>query len=250
MCLLRSPQTSPNTGRIQSLLGAEGPTRAGPTVAPLPLGISVDTGTLERSLTGVRTAFATVDPCDRGTVPRNGTLKVSLPALCFNLDTDGIVSELVVVRNLPYSLAEVSFLCLDSACRSPVATVYFVPFVFFSYVGSTHLAPLVPRCHFQEQSCLNTLVLFISLWCSNCTLVPDDQLHMIACFRCDFTLYWCWRHSASFSRGTDSGSLGLFKFVEEPAAEDPRICGDEGGVTSLRDGEAPWGHACPSVTCL
>ena len=43
-----SLQTSPNTGRLQSLLGAEGPTRAGPTVAPLPLGISVDTGTLER----------------------------------------------------------------------------------------------------------------------------------------------------------------------------------------------------------
>ena len=74
------------------------------------------------------------------------------------------MSELVVVRNLPYLLAEISFLSLDSACRSPVATVYFVPFVFFPYVGSTYLAPLVPRCHFQEQSCLNTFVLFISLW--------------------------------------------------------------------------------------
>ena len=55
---------------------------------------------------------------------------------------------------------------------------------------------------------------------------------MIACFRCDFTLYWCWRHSASISRGTDSASLGLFKFVEDPAAEDPGICGDEVGATS------------------
>ena len=166
------------------------------------------------------------------------------PALCFNLDTDGMVSELVVVRrNLPYSLAEVSFLSLDSACRSPVAIVYFVPFVFFLYVGSTYLAPLVPRCHFQEQSCPNQFVLFISLWCSNCSLVPDDQLHMMACFRCDFTLYWCWRHSASVSRGTDSAPLGLFKFVEDLAAEDPGNRGDEGGVTSLRDGGAPWAHA-------
>ena len=42
-----------------------------------------------------------------------------------------MVSELVVVRNLPYSLAEVSFLSLDSACRSPVALfILFLSFFF------------------------------------------------------------------------------------------------------------------------
>ena len=44
--------------------GAEGPTRAGPTVAPLPLGISVDTGTLERVVNWSLDSVATVDPCD------------------------------------------------------------------------------------------------------------------------------------------------------------------------------------------
>ena len=67
----------------------------------------------------------------------------------FQHDTDGMVSDLVVVRNLPYSLAEVSFLSLDSACRSPV-TLFILFLSFFPYVGSTYLAPLVPRCHFQE----------------------------------------------------------------------------------------------------
>ena len=56
------------------------------------------------------------------------------PALCFNLDTDGMVSELVV-RNLPYSLAEVSFLSLDSACRSPVALFILFLSFFFSVRG-------------------------------------------------------------------------------------------------------------------
>ena len=45
-----------------------------------------------------------------------------------------MVSELVVVRNLPYSLAEVSFLSLDSAFRSLVAL--FILFLsFFSVRG-------------------------------------------------------------------------------------------------------------------
>ena len=55
--LSRSLQTSPN---------------AGPTVAPLPLGISVDTGTLERVAKRSPDSVATVDPCDPGTDPRNG----------------------------------------------------------------------------------------------------------------------------------------------------------------------------------
>ena len=60
-----------------------------------------------------------VDPCDPGTDPRNGPFAGIPSAILFNLDTDGMVSELVVVRrNLPYSLAEVSFLTLASACRS------------------------------------------------------------------------------------------------------------------------------------
>ena len=60
------------------------------------------------------------------------------PALCFNLDTDGLVSELVVVRrNLPYSLAEVSFLSLDSACRSLVAL--FILFLSFFLVRGLYV---------------------------------------------------------------------------------------------------------------
>ena len=51
---------------------AEGPTRAGPTVAPLPLGISVDTGTLERVANWSPDIVDAVDPCDPGTDPRNG----------------------------------------------------------------------------------------------------------------------------------------------------------------------------------
>ena len=64
MSLLRSPQTLPNTWGIQWLLGAKWPARAGPTVAPLPLGISVDTGTLERVANWSPDSVATVDPCD------------------------------------------------------------------------------------------------------------------------------------------------------------------------------------------
>ena len=51
------------------------------------------------------------------------------------------------------------------------------------------LAPLVPRCPFQEQSCLYQFVLVVSLKCANCSLVADDQLHMIAYLRCDFLLH-------------------------------------------------------------
>ena len=55
---------------------AEGPTRAGPTVAPLPLGISVDTGTHERVANWSPDNVDAVDPCDPGTDPgtdpRNG----------------------------------------------------------------------------------------------------------------------------------------------------------------------------------
>ena len=98
---------------------AEGPTRAGPTVAPLPLGISVDTGTHERVANWSPDIVDAVDPCDPGTDPRNGPFAGIPSAIPFNLDPDGMVSELVVVRrNLPYSLAEVSFLTLASACRS------------------------------------------------------------------------------------------------------------------------------------
>ena len=51
---------------------AEGSTHAGPTVAPLPLGTSVDTGTHERVANWSPDSVAAVDPCDPGTDPRNG----------------------------------------------------------------------------------------------------------------------------------------------------------------------------------
>ena len=41
----------------------------------------------------------------------------------------------------------------------------------------------------SEQSCLYQFVLVVSLGCSNCSLVADDQLHMIAYVRCDFLLH-------------------------------------------------------------
>ena len=73
MSLLRSLHTSPNTG-VGSIPNwrAEGPTRACPTVASIAIGISVDTGTLERVANWSRDSVATVDPCDPGTDPRNG----------------------------------------------------------------------------------------------------------------------------------------------------------------------------------
>ena len=122
MSLLRYPQTLPNTGGIQWLLRAERPTRAGPTVAPLPLGISVDTGTLERVANWSPDSVATVDPCDPGTDPRNGPFAgIPLRQYLFNIVLHGNVLEAVVVRrNLLYSRAEVSWFPRPTACRRAV----------------------------------------------------------------------------------------------------------------------------------
>ena len=85
---------------------------------PLPLGISVDTGTLERVANWSPDSLATVDPCDPGT---EGTalLQVSpFGSIFFNIVLHGNVLEAVVVRrNLLYSLAEVSWLPRPTACR-------------------------------------------------------------------------------------------------------------------------------------
>ena len=104
----------------------ERPTRAGPTVAPLPLGISVDTGTLERVANWSPDSVATVDPCDPGTDPRNGPFAgITLRQYLFNIVLHGNVLEAVVVRrNLLYSLAEVSWLPRPTACRRAVGLCF------------------------------------------------------------------------------------------------------------------------------
>ena len=77
------------------------------------------------------------------------------PALCFNLDTDGMVSELVVVRrNLPYSLAEVSFLTVASACRSALGWSIGDrsvpgPCVDLAFSSLSTLSPCLPFLHFH-----------------------------------------------------------------------------------------------------
>ena len=169
------------------------------------------------------------------------------PALCFNLDTDGMVSELVAVRNLPYSLAEVSFLSLDSACRSPVATVYFVPFVFsvrgLHEFGSACSSVSLSGAELSEHVCPFHLVVVFQLFLSARRPVAYDRV-----FPMRFYLVLV---LASFGEDITWHRFWIPWIVQvRPAAEDSGICGDEGGVTSLRDGEAPWGHACPSITCL
>ena len=97
MSLLRFPQTLPNTGGIQWLLGAEGPTRVGPTVAPLPLGISVDTGTLERVANWSPDSVATVDPCD--------------PCSAFDATAKRLTQAGAQRRKTPRSSSDGVFLC-------------------------------------------------------------------------------------------------------------------------------------------
>ena len=56
-------------------------------------------------------------------------------------------------------------------------------------VARTPKLPALRLRHFLEQSCPNQFVHFISLWRSNCSLVADDQLQMMAYLRCDFLLH-------------------------------------------------------------
>ena len=78
---------------------AERPTRAVPTVAPLPLGISVDTGTHERVANWSPDSVAAVDPCDPGHRPKERPFCRYHPRrYLFNLDIHGNVPEAVVVR--------------------------------------------------------------------------------------------------------------------------------------------------------
>ena len=116
--LLRSPQTSPNTG-IPVVTGGREAGSCQSDGRAIAGGMSVDTGTHKRVANWSPDSVATVDPCDLGTDPKNGPFAGIPPAIPFNLNTDGMVSELVAVRrHLPYSLAEISFLSLDSASRS------------------------------------------------------------------------------------------------------------------------------------
>ena len=81
--LLRYPQTLPNTVGIQWLLGAEGPTRAGPTVAPLPAACAWTRARSRGSLTGVRTALLPLIHATRAPTQGTALLQVSPTAIPF-----------------------------------------------------------------------------------------------------------------------------------------------------------------------
>ena len=143
------------------------------------------------SLTGVRTAFATVDPCDPGTDPRG-------------IPTDGMVSELVVIRrNLPHSLAEVSCLARPTTCRRVVGLL-----------AVTRVAP----SFLCSISCCLCLFLF---------LLHTLFLLIFLCFPVRLALALCFvRHRPGFAFFLDAlcgtghlRSVRLFAFVNSLTAD-------------------------------
>ena len=90
----------------------------------MPLGICVDTGTLERVANWSPDSVATADPCDPGTDSKNGPFAGIPPAIPLNLVLHGNVLEAVLVRRrLLHSLAEVSWSTRTTVFRRAVGYV-------------------------------------------------------------------------------------------------------------------------------